>query len=56
MIHELYKEGKWYNINLKGYFNDRLNEKTVGDCLAREGKEFHVLITLETNDEYRYCV
>ena len=29
-------------------------KKTVGDCLAREGKEFHVLITLGTNDEYIY--
>ena len=32
-----------------------LNEETVGDCLVREGKEFHVLIALGTNDEYKYC-
>ena len=30
------------------YFNDRLNEETVGDCLVREGKKFHILITLGT--------
>ena len=40
----------------KRYFNDCLNEETVGDDLVREGKEFHVLIILRTNDEYKYCV
>ena len=53
MIHEPYKEGKWYNIKER-YFNYHLTDETVGDCLVREGKKFHVLITLGTNDEYRY--
>ena len=46
MIHEPYKEGKWCSI-VERYSNDRLNLETAGDCLVNEGKEFHVLITLE---------